>query len=51
MYSFQLFKSEASNKKNKIIIDKDGSKLKTINFGDNWYNDYIEYNKIRLIKI
>jgi hypothetical protein len=46
MYSFQLFKSEATNKKYKVIIYKDGSKVKTLNFGDNRYNDYIEYNKI-----
>jgi hypothetical protein len=46
MYSFQLFKSYATNKKYKVIIYKDGSKVKTLNFGDNRYNDYIEYNKV-----
>ena len=46
MFSFQLFKSDAANKKYKVIIYKDGSKVKTINFGDNRYKDFIEYNKI-----
>jgi hypothetical protein len=46
MYSFQLFKSDATNKKYKVIIYKDGSKVKTLNFGDNRYKDFIEYNKI-----
>jgi hypothetical protein len=46
MYSFQLFKTDATNKKYKVIIYKDGSKVKTINFGDNRCNDFIEYNKI-----
>ena len=46
MFSFQLFKSDAANKKYKVIIYKDGSKVKTLNFGDNRYKDFIEYNKI-----
>jgi hypothetical protein len=46
MYSFQLLKSDAPNKKYIVIIYKDGSKVKTINFGDDRYNDYIEYKKI-----
>jgi hypothetical protein len=46
MYYFQVYRSDAANKKYKVIIYKDGSKLKTINFGDNRYNDYIEYNRI-----
>jgi hypothetical protein len=46
MYSFQLFESEAINKKYKVIIYQNGSKVKTLNFGDNRYKDFIEYNKI-----
>ncbi len=34
MYSFQLYKSDATNKKYKVMIYKDGSRVKTLNFGD-----------------
>ena len=46
MYSFQLFKSDKKNKKYEVIIFKDNEKIKTLNFGDSRYKDFIEYNKI-----
>ena len=46
MYSFQLLDSNIKNKKYKVIIYKDGNKLKTLHFGDSRYKDFIEYNKI-----
>lgn len=46
MYSFQIFKSNKKNKKYEVIIFKDNKKLKTLNFGDSRYKDFIEYNKI-----
>ncbi len=46
MYSSQLLDSNIKNKKYKVIIYKDGNKLKTLHFGDSRYKDFVEYNKI-----
>ena len=46
MYSFKLFDSERNNKKYKVVIYENKQPIKTIHFGDNRYNDFIEYNKI-----
>jgi hypothetical protein len=43
MYSFEVSKSNNKNKKLKIIIYKDGVKIKTLHVGDNRYADYIKY--------
>ena len=48
MYSFQLFKSNKKNKKYEVNIYKDNEKIKTLNFGDSRYKDFIEYNKINV---
>lgn len=46
MYSFKLFNSERKYKKYKVIIYQNKQPIKIIHFGDNRYNDFIEYNKI-----
>lgn len=43
MYTFEVSNSDRKNKKLKIIIYKDGVKIKTLHVGDNRYSDYIQY--------
>ena len=45
-YTFELFNSNSPNKKYKVIIYENGTKIKTLHFGDNRYKDFIEYYKI-----
>jgi len=45
VYSFEVSDSNNKNKKLKVVIYKDGIKVKTIHVGDNRYNDYIIYYK------
>lgn len=43
MYTFEVSNSDRKNKKLKIIIYKDGVKIKTLHVGDDRYSDYIQY--------
>jgi hypothetical protein len=43
VYSFDVSESNNKNKKLKVVIYKDGIKVKTIHVGDNRYADYIQY--------
>ena len=45
MYSFTVEPSERAFKKLKVIIYKDGLKIKTLHVGDTRYYDYIKYNR------
>ncbi len=45
VYSFEVNASDNKNKKLKVIIYKDGIKVKTFHIGDNRYADYITYYK------
>ena len=42
-YSFEVSDSNNKNKKLKVVIYKDGIKVKTLHIGDNRYADYIQY--------
>ncbi len=42
-YTFEVSDSNNKNKKLKVVIYKDGNKVKTLHVGDNRYADYIEY--------
>ena len=42
-YSFEVSDSNNKNKKLKVVIYKDGVKVKTLHIGDNRYADYIQY--------
>ena len=42
---FVLSKSERKDKKWKVVVYKEGKKIKTINFGASGLNDYILYSK------
>jgi hypothetical protein len=43
VYTFDVSESNNKNKKLKVIIYKDGIKVKTFHVGDNRYADYIQY--------
>ena len=43
VYTFEVSESNNKNKKLKIVIYKDGVKIKTFHVGDNRYADYIKY--------
>lgn len=43
VYTFEVSESNNKNKKLKVVIYKDGIKVKTIHVGDNRYADYIQY--------
>ncbi len=45
-YTFEVSDSNNKNKKLKVVIYKDGNKVKTLHVGDDRYNDYISYYKI-----
>jgi hypothetical protein len=42
-YTFEVSDSKNKNKKLKVLIYKDGNKVKTLHVGENRYADYIEY--------
>lgn len=43
VYTFDVSDSNNKNKKLKVVIYKDGIKVKTLHIGDNRYADYIQY--------
>jgi len=43
VYTFDVSESNNKNKKLKVVIYKDGIKVKTFHVGDNRYADYIQY--------
>ena len=43
VYTFEVSDSNNKNKKLKVVIYKDGVKIKTFHVGDNRYSDYIQY--------
>jgi hypothetical protein len=43
VYTFEVSDSNNKNKKLKVVIYKDGIKVKTLHIGDNRYADYIQY--------
>ncbi len=39
----RLSQSDAKNKKYKVVISKEGKKIKTVHFGDNRYEDFTSH--------